>query len=96
MQFILSLIGTAVTVAMCVNAFFLRGIFQDLNSLRVELARIVANSDIRKEQMVKMDISLDDLLKEMERTRFRLHKLAGGQTSLFALFKDLEEEIDKK
>jgi len=40
---LLSVIGVFITIGLSINAFFLRGIFVDLNDLRVRFAEIATN-----------------------------------------------------
>ena len=43
LMLLLSIIGIFITIGLSINAFFLRGIFVDLNDLRVRFAEIATN-----------------------------------------------------
>lgn len=68
LMLILSIIGIFITVGLSVNAFFLRGIFVDLNDLRVRFAEIATNGKNTARRI--------DNLEETEKEIFhRLNKL---------------------
>lgn len=65
---LLSIIGIFITIGLSINAFFLRGIFVDLNDLRVRFAEIATNGKNTARRI--------DNLEETEKEIFnRLNKL---------------------
>ena len=65
---ILTVVGVLITLALGVNAFFLKGIFSDLNEVKVQLAEISTRGEAKESRIKK--------LEENETTIFeRLNKL---------------------
>ena len=47
---VLSIVGAFLVLGLGINAFFLRGIFQDLNDVKVQLAGMTENSEGKENQ----------------------------------------------
>lgn len=58
---IVSIVGAFVTLALTINAFFLRGIFSDLGAVKIKLAEIMARSDAKEERLKKLEERIDKL-----------------------------------
>lgn len=71
------------TVALSINAFFLRGIFMDLNAVKIEIAKITTLSSSDREKINELEKDLKDL-KE------RMHKIEGGQSQLLDYINNAE------
>lgn len=51
MEVVLSIVGSFLVVVGAINAFFLRGIFQDLNAVKVKLAEIITRSEAKEKRI---------------------------------------------
>lgn len=59
---VLGIVGTFLTISLSINAFFLRGIFLDLNDVKVRIASIFENSKNKDKRLDK----LEDEIKEIK------------------------------
>lgn len=87
MDVTITIVGLFGTLALSINAFFLRGIFYDLNEVKVKLAQIMENSKAKELRIEKLEAKIELLDKEVERVRERIHTLDG---SLGTISKHLE------
>lgn len=70
MELVLSIVGGFGTLALTINAFFLRGIFQDLNQVKIKLAEIGEsgrNKEFRLAQIEQNQKEIFDRLNIVER-----------------------------
>ncbi len=65
---IISIVGSLCTLGLSVNAFFLRGIFLDLNAVKVKLAEISVRSESKERR-------IEELEKNVREIFHRLNKL---------------------
>lgn len=85
---ILSIVGVFGVLALGVNGFFLRGIFQDLNAVRVQLAELSARGEAKEKRIADLERNERDLYHNVNRCRERLHTLEGGQSQLMQYLKE--------
>ena len=67
---IISIVGAFITLGLTVNAFFLRGIFIDLNAVKIELAKMFERSsakELRLENLERNEREIFDRLNLLER-----------------------------
>lgn len=87
MDILLSIIGSFLVAAIGINGFFLRGIFKDLNDVRVTLAALTANHkatlELGRDNKSRIYINEQEIIKLRE----RVHGLEGAQLSLAQLIK---------
>jgi len=55
------LITMIITVALGINAFFLKGIYTDLSYLRVELAKMIVKGDNKSEKIKTLEVNQKEL-----------------------------------
>ena len=55
-EIILSLVGAFGTVALGINAFFLKGIYSDLGTVKINIARIFERSDAKEEKIKELEV----------------------------------------
>jgi hypothetical protein len=70
LEIIISAVGACVTLGLTINAFFLRGIFLDLNAVKVELAKMFERSsakELRLENLERNEREIFDRLNLLER-----------------------------
>ena len=70
LEIIISVVGACVTLGLTINAFFLRGIFLDLNAVKVELAKMFERStakELRLENLERNEREIFDRLNILER-----------------------------
>ena len=70
-ELVLSIIGFFGVVALGINEYFLRGIFQDLNDVKVQLASITARGDAKEERIKKIEENEKEIFE-------RLNKIERG------------------
>lgn len=71
----LIILGSFLTVLMSVNAFFLKDILNNLQDLKVELAKLYTDHNNYSNLVDRHD-------REIDKIRERMHKLEGGQLRL--------------
>lgn len=64
-ELVLSIVGSFGVLALGINGFFLRGIYKDLNALRVEFATMSALSEGRKERIDKLEINEKEIFERL-------------------------------
>ena len=62
---VLSIVGVFGVLALGVNAFFLRGIFADLGTVKVKLAEISARSDAKEARLDKIEENEKETFKRL-------------------------------
>jgi len=88
---IISLVGAFISLCLVVNAFFLRGIFEDLNTVKIKIAELFIELTNRKEKT-------DGIIKEqkahtklIEDLKDRINKVEGGQNQFLEYLKEIKE-----
>jgi hypothetical protein len=54
-EIVLSIIGSFLVVALGVNGYFLRGIFQDLNDVKISIARMMAQEEAKDRRIESLE-----------------------------------------
>lgn len=88
---IISLVGAFISLCLVVNAFFLRGIFEDLNTVKVKIAELFSELTNRKEKMEdinKLQKKHIDLIQDL---KDRMHAVEGGQKQFLAYLEEIKE-----
>lgn len=70
MELVLSIVGSFGTLALLINGYFLRGIFQDLNEVKIQLATMVERSQAKEDRIKKLEDNereLFDRINNIER-----------------------------
>lgn len=68
LEILLTIVGFFGTLGLTINAFFLRGIFSDLNEVKIRLAEIMARSEARNEKLLfleKKSMHHDNAIQEL-------------------------------
>ena len=65
MEVVISIVGAFGTFALSINAYFLRGIFQDLNTVKIELAKMVERSDAKEERISKIEVNEKEIFDRL-------------------------------
>lgn len=71
LEIVLSIVGFFGIMALGINGYFLRGIFQDLNSLKVSFAGMFARSEAKEERIIKLEDNQKEIFE-------RINKLERG------------------
>lgn len=71
----LEILASVLTAVMGINAYFLKGVYSDMQFLKVELAKLITNHDNTKQDAA-------DNAKEIYRLRERVHSLEGSQAQI--------------
>jgi len=91
MEVVLSIVGAFGVIALGVNGFFLRGIFQDMNEIKVQMAVIMGRHDAETEKLAKLETDLKSVWVAIEDMKERFHKL-GNKLNIIELNRfDIEE-----
>lgn len=77
----IEIVGTVLTVVMGINGFFLKGVYSDMQFLKVELAKLITKHD-----NVASDASENS--KEIYRLRERVHALEGAQSQIISFIEE--------
>ena len=70
LEIVISVVGAFGTIALTINAYFLRGIFHDLNAVKIKLAEMGARSEskeLRIENLERNEREIFDRLNILER-----------------------------
>ena len=92
MEMVVAIVGALITLAMAVNAFFLRGIFQDLNDVRVQLAKISTRGEGKELRITSLEITQKEIFSIIGANKEKLHKLEGASAQVLQLLKDLDSK----
>ena len=68
LEILLTIVGFFGTLGLTINAFFLRGIFSDLNEVKIRLAEMMARSEARSEKLLfleKKSMQHDNAIQEL-------------------------------
>ena len=81
MEVLLAIVGSILAIIGSINAFFIKGLMNSINNVRMDLIRTSTEheSTIRDVKDNKVHI------KELE---VRIHKIEGGQSQLLSYIKD--------
>ncbi len=71
----LGVIGIFGTIALSVNAFFLKGIYEDLNALKVIITETVVNAANREKRLTTTEIEVKELHSKFHDLNTELHQL---------------------
>lgn len=88
MEIILSIVGSFGVLALGINGFFLRGIFNDLNDVRIQIAVLISESKEGDKMINKLERKLEHHESELSRTRDRLHSLEGASVQVLQFIKE--------
>lgn len=72
MEIVLSIVGGFGTMALAINAYFLRGIFQDLNTVKIELARMTERSDSKEKRIEYLEASQKEIFQRLNEVEKRI------------------------
>lgn len=89
LSLVLSVVGFFGTTALTINAFFLRGIFQDLNAVKIEIAKISVNSDAKETRIRDLEANQKELYNKINDINEKIHSVEGAQKQVL---KYLEEK----
>lgn len=71
-EMMFAIIGFFGTIGLGINAFFLKGIYADLNHVKINLAKIFENSKSKERRIVELEENEKELfrrLNELEKVR---------------------------
>jgi hypothetical protein len=72
MESILSIVGAFMTLMLGVNAFFLKGIFSDLNDVKIKMASIFENANGKERRLSEAELSIKDLYARVREIELEL------------------------
>ena len=84
----ITVVGFFVTTVGAINAFFLRGIFLDLNAVKISMASIFAEANGREQRITRLETETKELYKEGAVRDEKIHKLDGSQKQMFEYIKE--------
>lgn len=65
MEIVLSIVGAFGTLGLTINAFFLRGIFMDLNTVKIEIAKMVTRSEGKEERIKRIEENEKEIFERL-------------------------------
>lgn len=89
---ILSIVGALIAIGIAGNAFFLKGIFADLNDVKLNIARIFERSTHNDKAMDEIRVRIEQLEKQVANNRERLHSVESERPSLLAFIEEFGKE----
>ena len=65
MEIVLSIVGVFGTVGLTINAFFLRGIFLDLNAVKIQLAEMSARGEGKQKSIDNLEANQKEIFERL-------------------------------
>jgi hypothetical protein len=81
----MEVVGIVLAFVMSVNGWFLRGIYSDMQFVKIELAKLITGHDNTKETSDRNTI-------EINRLRERLHKIEGMEVQILHYIEQQEKQ----
>lgn len=72
MELVLAIVGSFGTLALSINAFFLKGIYTDLNDVKIKMAQIFENAKNKDKRISALEDDIKELriiIRELETNR---------------------------
>lgn len=72
MELVLAIVGSFGTLALSINAFFLKGIYTDLNDVKIKMAQIFENAKNKDKRISALEDDIKELriiIRELETHR---------------------------
>lgn len=85
---ILTIVGGFGIIALSINAFFLKGIYDRLGTVEIAQATIFADGKSRENRISSLETEMAMVEKELARSRERLHSLEGMNSQVLDYLKD--------
>lgn len=63
----LIIIGSFGTIALSINAFFLKGIYSDLNDVKIQIAKIFARSEAKEKRITDLEVNQKEMIGRLNR-----------------------------
>ena len=76
-NFLISIIGAMLTATLAINAFFLRGISQDLNAVRIQMAKMFENSKAKERRISTLEDDSKEIKKNINDIVNRITLIEG-------------------
>ena len=64
---VILVVGGFVTLALGINAFFLRGIFKDLGDVKINIAKIFERSKAKEKRIVDNEEDIKEIFKRLNK-----------------------------
>ena len=87
------IIGTFCFIALSCNAYFIKGLIDSINEMRIGIVKITILHDGTIETVKEHKEEISYLKREAEKNRARLHSLEGGQLQVLQYIKDQEKIV---
>lgn len=88
METIFLLVGGFGTLALSINAFFLKGIYSDLNAVKVSIAEILVRSKDKERRIAELEDNEKGMVQSLQSCRERIHSLEGAQEQILEYIKE--------
>lgn len=75
MEMILTIVGSFLVLMLGINGFFLRGIFQDLNAVKLQLAVSIERSNHKERRIGELEEKAKDLEDEVKTIKLSLNHI---------------------
>lgn len=62
---VLSIVGAFGVLALSINAFFLRGIYGDLNTVKIQMARAFERSDAKEKRIEVLELTQKEIIDRL-------------------------------
>jgi uncharacterized protein YlxW (UPF0749 family) len=79
------IVGTVLTAVMAINGFFLKNVYSDMQFIKIELAKLIAQHDNTAKDALENS-------KEIYKLRERVHSLEGAQNQLLQFIEDFNKK----
>jgi hypothetical protein len=78
------IVGTVLTVVMAINGWFLKNVYSDMQFIKIELAKLIAQHDNTAKDALQNS-------KEIYKLRERVHSMEGAQAQLLQFIEDFNK-----
>lgn len=72
---LLTIVGTFGTIALGINAYFLKGIYSEVNDVKIKMTEIFVESKHSREEIDLLRDRYHKILNEVQKNSLRIHKI---------------------
>ena len=93
MEVLLAIVGAALSIIGSVNAFFIKGLMDSINSIKLDLLKTTTEHSTTIRDIGEAKVRVKSNEDEIARCKDRIHKLEGGQSQLLQFLRDNEYKL---
>jgi len=87
---VISIVGFFGTIALSINAYFLRGIYSKQIEIELKVTKLIVKEEEKDRRIDELEEARKEDAKEIQKLRDRVHSLEGGRAQLLSHLKEME------